>query len=611
MKTIWMGMAFILVMSGSASLAESPPDMAAYATVAAGELAKNPATWWARAISFADRIESFPSGLSKKLGNGSSYRHMELAEAGVVWVPAAMANSFRQLEHGQRYSFSGTVNQTDERFYVVLDGCYIQSDEAGSGPWISAFAPPIVAPSAEPEREDPAPIQIAASRFDSAGTSGEAVVMPPSIDGQTPEAEQQAKLEAKEKKAAEKQARLEAKRHAKEEAAAAEAAARAERERQQAEALAQAQAEETAKAEAQRVADERQAELEAKEKAAAAEAAVRAEREHQQAEARAREEAEAQAQAIAAQAEADARRIQQEAERVAEEKRQAENAIREAQELERQIATERARRQAAEQQLAELEARQQAAESEVQAIETEKNAALERLRGEYAAQEAARAAERQAQLASQTAQQDEVLRITREMAVRGEDMAGEAARLLAEEEKSRQAVEQDIFRVENEIRALQAETSRVKFQQEAEMQAAVRAAELAAQVAAENAQREAELRTAQETARQGQLIAEEAATRLAAEEAARQAAEEQMSRIADELRGLEQGRESAAPATVVPAAPAATAADASGETARLEAEHAARAAAEERLARLTEEARILEKKLEEARRELQAVDAAP
>ena len=40
-------------------------------------------------------------------------------------------------------------------------------------------------------------------------------------------------------------------------------------------------------------------------------------------------------------------------------------------------------------------------------------------------------------------------------------------------------------------------------------------------------------------------------------------------------------------------------------------EHAARAAAEERLARLTEEARILEKKLEEARRELQAVDAAP
>ncbi len=591
MKPMYMCMAIMLGAFGSAICpAAERPDMAAYANIQAADLQANPSNWWARAISFPDKIAAPPSGRAKKLGNDVRHRSMELAGAGLVWVPAQLTRSFMNLDPTREYYFAGTVNQTADRFHVIVDACFIRTEEDGREQWADAFAPQFEAAPAAAQADAP-PVRIEAKLLDAEGGEGGAgVVLPPSAVEPPPTAEQPAaQLEVADQKAAARQARLEAKKRAKEEAQAAKAAARAreeaeaqdqaaaaehkaETERQakletkqkkaaekqarldakrraeeeaQAATLAEqerlkaeAQAEKAAKAEARRMAKERQAKVEAKEKKAAAaqaeaearriaaeqkaeaerqakleakvkkaaekqarieaerraaeeaqaaKAAAQAERERQQTEARAREEAEAQARAIAAQAEADARRMQQEAERIAEEKRQAENAIREARELERIIAVEQARRQAAERQLAELQARQSTALAEVQAIEAEKAAALERIRTDAAAQEAARAAAVQAQLAAQTAQQDEVLRITREMAVRGEGMAGEAARLLAQEEKSRQAVEQDIFRLETESRPRPAEASRIPFQQEAEMQAALRAAELAAQTAAETA----------------------------------------------------------------------------------------------------------------------------
>ena len=111
------------------------------------------------------------------------------------------------------------------------------------------------------------------------------------------------------------------------------------------------------------------------------------------------------------------------------------------------------------------------------------------------------------------------------------------------------------------------------------------------------------MRAAQDAARQGQLIAEAAAARLAAEDAARREAERQMARVTEELRRLE-SQKSVAIVPVPPAEP--EVAKPTEDAARLETENSARQAAEERMARLTEEARVLEKKLEDARKELEA-----
>ena len=120
MKPMYMCLAIMLGSFGSATPLEAvTPDMAAYAKVEAAELQANPGNWWARAISFPDKIENPPSGLAKKLGNGVRHRSMKLAGAGVVWVPAHLTRSFMNLEPDREYCFAGTVNQTDEKFRAV------------------------------------------------------------------------------------------------------------------------------------------------------------------------------------------------------------------------------------------------------------------------------------------------------------------------------------------------------------------------------------------------------------------------------------------------------------------------------------------------------------
>ena len=215
MKPKYMCLAIVLGWFGSASpLAAAGPDMAAYAKVEATELQANPGNWWARAISFPDKIDSPPSGRAIKLGNGVRHRSMKLAGAGVVWVPANLTRSFQNLDPSRDYFFAGTVNQTDEKFHVVLDACFLRTEEGGSERWADAFAPqPETVPAAE--QTDDSPPRIEAKILDAEGGEGGAgVVLPPSVVEPPPTAEQTVQVAVADKKAAEKQARAEAKKRA-------------------------------------------------------------------------------------------------------------------------------------------------------------------------------------------------------------------------------------------------------------------------------------------------------------------------------------------------------------------------------------------------------------
>ena len=180
MKPMYMCLAIVLGSFGSAThLEAATPDMAAYAKVEAAELQANPGTWWARAISFSDQIESPPSGQAKTLGNSVRHRSMKLAGAGLVWVPTRLARSFKNLDLGREYRFAGTVNQTDDQFHVVVDACFVRTEEGAREQWVDAFAPHSnSAPAAEPA--DESPVRIEAKLLDAAaGEGGVGVVLPP------------------------------------------------------------------------------------------------------------------------------------------------------------------------------------------------------------------------------------------------------------------------------------------------------------------------------------------------------------------------------------------------------------------------------------------------
>ena len=354
MKPTYLSLAILLGWFGSATHpAAARSDMAAYAKIEVADLRANPGNWWARAISFSDKIESPPSGRAIKLGNGVRHRSMKLAGAGEVWVPANLTRSFMNLDPDREYCFAGTVNQTDDNFHVVVDACFLRTEEGGRENWADAFAPQSdVVPAAEPANASS--VRIEAKLLDGdEGVGVAVVVLPPGVDAPPPTAEPSVQTDAPGEKATEKQARVEAKRRAKEEVQAAKAAARAREETESkanaAAAEQKAEAERQAKLEAkQKKAAEKQARLEAKRRAAEeAQAAAQAEKAEAQAEEAAKAEArriaeDQQAKLEAKEKKAAEKQARLEAERRAEEEALAAKAAAQA-ERERQKAEARAR----------------------------------------------------------------------------------------------------------------------------------------------------------------------------------------------------------------------------------------------------------------------------
>lgn len=194
--------------------------------------------------------------------------------------------------------------------------------------------------------------------------------------------------------------------------------------------------------------------LEAEEKKAAAEAR-KAELALQETEAlrareaeAARKAAERKADQEAARAEAQAvAELKQKEEQLALQEKEALEALRQNERLAKLEADARARREASERRIAEYAARQAAAEEALAADEAQWQEELERMEAEAMAQAEAEAAEQAARLAEVKAQQEDALRMSREVAEHEQQAAEAARQRIADEEARRKELEQELARM--------------------------------------------------------------------------------------------------------------------------------------------------------------------
>ena len=115
--------AVLLCAAGAWGQAASSGMAGTYANVEAATLKKRPQDAWARSIAFKDQIVAGEAGKSQRLDR-RTYIPLELKSAGTAWVREDLYGPFAALPADTEFTFGGTVDQFNRRYYLILDAAY-------------------------------------------------------------------------------------------------------------------------------------------------------------------------------------------------------------------------------------------------------------------------------------------------------------------------------------------------------------------------------------------------------------------------------------------------------------------------------------------------------
>ena len=118
-----------------------------YADFEAASLRKRPQDAWARSIAFRDEITATDAAKPQRLDR-RMYIPIELKTAGTAWVREDLSAPFLALPSDTEFTFGGTVDQFNRRYYLILDAAYqVETLPTQEERWTDVLANPPVPPA--------------------------------------------------------------------------------------------------------------------------------------------------------------------------------------------------------------------------------------------------------------------------------------------------------------------------------------------------------------------------------------------------------------------------------------------------------------------------------
>ena len=110
-------------------------------------LKKSPHHAWARSIAFRDELSGTPAGKPQRLDR-RTYIPLELKTAGTAWIREDRIDQFLALPPDTPFTFGGTVDQFNRRYYLILDAAFqVETLPSQEERWTDVLANPPTPPA--------------------------------------------------------------------------------------------------------------------------------------------------------------------------------------------------------------------------------------------------------------------------------------------------------------------------------------------------------------------------------------------------------------------------------------------------------------------------------